>query len=77
MEEAYSSTLKPWHGWISSAAYKVSPEYLLCISGDYNQTSENSLIRDIVNSMLFIFAIMVAEQIVQLPGLILLTDLIC
>nr|CAB3481840.1 unnamed protein product [Digitaria exilis] len=24
VEEAYSSTLKPWHGWISSAAYKVA-----------------------------------------------------
>ncbi|CAD6266302.1 unnamed protein product [Miscanthus lutarioriparius] len=22
VEEAYASTLKPWHGWISSAAYK-------------------------------------------------------
>ncbi|XP_066350665.1 glycolipid transfer protein 2-like isoform X1 [Miscanthus floridulus] len=24
VEEAYASTLKPWHGWISSAAYKVA-----------------------------------------------------
>ncbi|KAK1300368.1 hypothetical protein QJS10_CPB13g00849 [Acorus calamus] len=24
IEEAYQSTLKPWHGWISSAAYKVA-----------------------------------------------------
>lgn len=23
VEESYSTTLKPWHGWISSAAYKV------------------------------------------------------
>lgn len=23
VEEAYKTTLKPWHGWISSAAYKV------------------------------------------------------
>ena len=23
VEEAYSLTLKPWHGWISSAAFKV------------------------------------------------------
>lgn len=23
VEEAYCSKLKPWHGWISSAAYKV------------------------------------------------------
>ena len=31
VEEAYASTLKPWHGWISSAAYKVSPEHLFRI----------------------------------------------
>ncbi|KAI0528543.1 hypothetical protein KFK09_001085 [Dendrobium nobile] len=24
VEESYKSTLKPWHGWISSAAYKVA-----------------------------------------------------
>jgi hypothetical protein len=24
VEEAYAKTLKPWHGWISSAAYKLS-----------------------------------------------------
>ncbi|KXG24204.1 hypothetical protein SORBI_3007G008600 [Sorghum bicolor] len=24
VEEAYGNTLKPWHGWISSAAYKLS-----------------------------------------------------
>lgn len=24
VEEAYKSTLKPWHGWISTAAYKVA-----------------------------------------------------
>ncbi|XP_020573626.1 glycolipid transfer protein 2-like [Phalaenopsis equestris] len=24
VEESYQSTLKPWHGWISSAAYKVA-----------------------------------------------------
>ncbi|KAL5659806.1 hypothetical protein ACJX0J_026931, partial [Zea mays] len=24
VEEAYANTLKPWHGWISSAAYKVA-----------------------------------------------------
>ncbi|CAL5009469.1 unnamed protein product [Urochloa decumbens] len=24
VEEAYAKTLKPWHGWISSAAYKVA-----------------------------------------------------
>lgn len=24
VEEAYKCTLKPWHGWISSAAYKVA-----------------------------------------------------
>lgn len=23
VEESYNATLKPWHGWISSAAYKV------------------------------------------------------
>ena len=23
VEESYNSTLKPWHGWISSAAFKV------------------------------------------------------
>jgi hypothetical protein len=23
VEESYNITLKPWHGWISSAAYKV------------------------------------------------------
>jgi hypothetical protein len=31
VEEAYGNTLKPWHGWISSAAYKVSPEHLFLI----------------------------------------------
>jgi hypothetical protein len=24
VEEAYANTLKPWHGWISSAAYRVN-----------------------------------------------------
>ncbi|KZV17340.1 pleckstriny domain-containing family A member 8-like, partial [Dorcoceras hygrometricum] len=24
VEESYNRTLKPWHGWISSAAYKVA-----------------------------------------------------
>ncbi|KAL5214158.1 hypothetical protein ABZP36_003310 [Zizania latifolia] len=24
VEEAYMATLKPWHGWISSAAYKIA-----------------------------------------------------
>ncbi|KAD6119395.1 hypothetical protein E3N88_10666 [Mikania micrantha] len=24
VEEAYESTLKPWHGWISSTAYRVA-----------------------------------------------------
>lgn len=24
VEESYNITLKPWHGWISSAAYKVA-----------------------------------------------------
>ncbi|KAH7685255.1 Glycolipid transfer protein [Dioscorea alata] len=24
VEEAYSTTLKPWHGWISSAAFKIA-----------------------------------------------------
>lgn len=23
VEESYNNTLKPWHGWISSAAFKV------------------------------------------------------
>lgn len=23
VDESYNTTLKPWHGWISSAAYKV------------------------------------------------------
>ena len=23
VEESYTITLKPWHGWISAAAYKV------------------------------------------------------
>ncbi|CAL9768539.1 unnamed protein product [Musa acuminata subsp. burmannicoides] len=36
VEEAYKTTLKPWHGWISSAAYKVAlkliPEKKLFIS---------------------------------------------
>lgn len=46
VEEAYASTLKPWHGWISSAAYKVLAEHLQCIPGDYNQISENFLFTD-------------------------------
>ncbi|KAL9394587.1 hypothetical protein Peur_013872 [Populus x canadensis] len=28
VEESYSITLKPWHGWISTAAYKVSLKLL-------------------------------------------------
>uniref|UniRef100_A0A7N0USE2 Glycolipid transfer protein domain-containing protein n=1 Tax=Kalanchoe fedtschenkoi TaxID=63787 RepID=A0A7N0USE2_KALFE len=24
VEESYAATLKPWHGWISSAAYRVA-----------------------------------------------------
>ncbi|XP_057954518.1 glycolipid transfer protein 3 isoform X2 [Malania oleifera] len=28
VEESYSTTLKPWHGWISSAAYKVALKLL-------------------------------------------------
>jgi hypothetical protein len=33
VEEAYKSTLKPFHGWISSAAYRVSlPLFLIIIS---------------------------------------------
>ncbi|KAK8934627.1 hypothetical protein KSP39_PZI014351 [Platanthera zijinensis] len=28
VEESYKSTLKPWHGWISSAAYKVALKLL-------------------------------------------------
>ncbi|XVF39120.1 hypothetical protein PTKIN_Ptkin01aG0010000 [Pterospermum kingtungense] len=28
VEESYNSTLKPWHGWISSAAYKVGLKLL-------------------------------------------------
>ncbi|CAL5009125.1 unnamed protein product [Urochloa decumbens] len=28
VEEAYAKTLKPWHGWISSAAYKVAVKLL-------------------------------------------------
>jgi hypothetical protein len=28
VEETYANTLKPWHGWISSAAYKVLAEHL-------------------------------------------------
>ncbi|KAJ0805331.1 putative glycolipid transfer protein [Helianthus annuus] len=27
VEEAYESTLKPWHGWISSTAYRVPFNY--------------------------------------------------
>ncbi|KAG8086618.1 hypothetical protein GUJ93_ZPchr0010g9036 [Zizania palustris] len=27
VEEAYTATLKPWHGWISSAAYRVGKGY--------------------------------------------------
>ncbi|CAO2186615.1 unnamed protein product [Urochloa humidicola] len=29
VEEAYAKTLKPWHGWISSAAYKVAVKLVL------------------------------------------------
>ncbi|KAG1369994.1 putative Glycolipid transfer protein 3 [Cocos nucifera] len=36
VEDAYKDTLKPWHGWISSAAYKVAlkliPERKIFIS---------------------------------------------
>ncbi|RLM61288.1 glycolipid transfer protein 2-like [Panicum miliaceum] len=28
VEEAYAKTLKPWHGWISSAAYKVATKLI-------------------------------------------------
>ncbi|XP_051139649.1 glycolipid transfer protein 3-like [Andrographis paniculata] len=28
VEESYTATLKPWHGWISSAAYKVALKLL-------------------------------------------------
>ena len=27
VEESYNQTLKPWHGWISSAAYKVTSHF--------------------------------------------------
>lgn len=30
VEESYNIALKPWHGWISSAAFKVMiPPYLI------------------------------------------------
>lgn len=32
VEDAYEDTLKPWHGWISSAAYKVMSHLYQCIS---------------------------------------------
>jgi Glycolipid transfer protein (GLTP) len=40
IEEAYKTTLGPWHGWIASAAYKVMQLYKLpvqqiCISIGY------------------------------------------
>lgn len=25
VKDSYNITLKPWHGWISSAAYRVTP----------------------------------------------------
>ncbi|KAL5222143.1 hypothetical protein ABZP36_026856 [Zizania latifolia] len=28
VEEAYAATLKPWHGWISSAAYRVAQKLI-------------------------------------------------
>jgi len=31
VEESYNLTLKPWHGWISSAALKVIIPPSLCI----------------------------------------------
>ncbi|KAF9599697.1 hypothetical protein IFM89_001643 [Coptis chinensis] len=55
VEESYEITLKPWHGWISTAAYKVAlklvPEsksfigLLMGIDGDYDTLKEelNSL----------------------------------
>jgi len=27
VEEAYDVTLKPWHGWISSTAFRVTPTF--------------------------------------------------
>lgn len=32
VEEAYEATLKPWHGWISSRAYRVLFIYILQLS---------------------------------------------
>ncbi|KAH0437048.1 hypothetical protein IEQ34_026311 [Dendrobium chrysotoxum] len=54
VEESYKSTLKPWHGWISSAAYKVAlkliPEKEVLSSilmGDDDEQECNSLKDDI------------------------------
>lgn len=30
VEESYSVTLKPWHGWISSAAFRVIINHSFC-----------------------------------------------
>ncbi|XP_072970103.1 glycolipid transfer protein 3-like [Typha angustifolia] len=55
VEEAYNSTLKPWHGWISSAAFKIAlkliPERKIFTSFLMGKGQDYSMLKDEIHKL--------------------------
>ncbi|KAL5992973.1 hypothetical protein ACLOJK_013893 [Asimina triloba] len=65
VEESYSYTLKPWHGWISSAAYKVAlklvPENKAFIGLLMAQGEDSAVLKEEINSLVSAFLPLLEE----------------
>ncbi|XP_031504596.1 glycolipid transfer protein 3-like [Nymphaea colorata] len=59
IEESYSATLQPWHGWISSAAYKVAlkliPERKVLMNLIMEEREDHGAIKEEINSLVSSF----------------------
>lgn len=60
VEASYNTTLKPWHGWISSAAYKVAlklvPDGQSLINIIKARDEDNDMLRDEIKSLIALLA---------------------
>ncbi|CAN6458542.1 unnamed protein product [Victoria cruziana] len=65
IDESYNMTLQPWHGWISSAAYKVAlkliPERKVVMNLIMEEREDHGAIKEEINSLVSSFTPILIE----------------
>lgn len=66
VEESYSITIKPWHGWISSAAYKIAlklvPDSQILVDVLRGKDEEQDMLREKIRDLIVLLSMVVERN---------------